>query len=113
MPKGVAFPAPVDRDRPVALRRVAADLRRIESVRDSPGLYSKAAACFPAGPTNRRPRTMNAGHVEALRNRHDEADSRLHDEMARPAPDTMLCADLKKRKLSLKDAVVREEASGS
>lgn len=56
---------------------------------------------------------MNAGHVEALRNRHDEADSRLHDEMARPAPDTMLCADLKKRKLSLKDAVVREEASGS
>lgn len=56
---------------------------------------------------------MNAGHVEALRSRHDEADARLHDEMGRPAPDALLCADLKKRKLSLKDAVVREEAARS
>jgi hypothetical protein len=113
MPKAAASLGLVDRGRSEALRRVAAVLRRIERVHDSDGLYSKAAACSPVGSTNRRPRTMNAGHVEALRNRHDEADSRLHDEMGRPAPDPMLCADLKKRKLSLKDAVVREQAGRS
>jgi len=56
---------------------------------------------------------MNAGHVEALRTRHDETDARLHDELVRPAPDSMLCADLKKRKLSLKDAVARESSEAS
>ncbi len=51
---------------------------------------------------------MNQAHVESLRNRHERADSILHSEMSRPAPDQMLCTDLKKRKLSLKDAVARE-----
>lgn len=56
---------------------------------------------------------MNPGHVEALLVRHDETDARLHEELVRPAPDALLCSDLKKRKLSLKDAVVREAGASA
>lgn len=56
---------------------------------------------------------MNTGHVEALRMRHVGVDSMLRHEMVRPAPDSVVCADLKKRKLSLKDAVARESSDSN
>lgn len=50
---------------------------------------------------------MNTGHVTALETRHAQTDARLHDEMTRPMPDSTACADLKKRKLALKDELAR------
>jgi len=53
---------------------------------------------------------MHTGHVEALETRHAAVDARLAAEINRPLPDTIACADLKKRKLALKDELAREGA---
>jgi hypothetical protein len=50
---------------------------------------------------------MNA-RVEALESRHETTERMLRQERTRPMPDAIVCADLKKRKLQLKDAVARE-----
>lgn len=51
---------------------------------------------------------MHTGHVEALETRHAEVEARLHDETNRPLPDSIACAEMKKRKLALKDELARE-----
>lgn len=53
---------------------------------------------------------MNHPHVEALSARHARTEGLLHDEMVRPQPDAMVCSDLKKRKLALKDEIQRVRA---
>ncbi len=51
---------------------------------------------------------MSSSHLVALKQKHAELESRLEQEEARPMPDELLIHDLKKQKLKLKDAMVRE-----
>lgn len=53
---------------------------------------------------------MHQQHVEALEARHARTEELLHDQMNRPQPDGVVCTDLKKRKLALKDEIERERA---
>ena len=55
---------------------------------------------------------MNTNHVEALENKHADVDGRLREEMSRPAPDPMECANLKRRKLALKDEISAATSAG-
>ena len=48
---------------------------------------------------------MNQTHFSALLNKHSHLDTRLASETRRPMPDAKVIADLKKRKLRLKDAL--------
>lgn len=45
--------------------------------------------------------------VESLKARHAELDMALSRENSRPMPDAVIIADLKKRKLRIKDALAR------
>lgn len=49
---------------------------------------------------------MNQPHMIALENRHAALDRKIESEKARPHPDTILLADLKKQKLKIKEALV-------
>lgn len=53
---------------------------------------------------------MDTGHVSALHAKHAGLEARIRDEVARPAPDTMLVATLKKQKLAIKQELA--QASG-
>lgn len=46
---------------------------------------------------------MASTHQTALQSKHAVLDRRLAEETARPMPDTMVLADLKKQKLRLKE----------
>lgn len=46
---------------------------------------------------------MQTAHLTALEAKHATLDQRIADEEHRPMPDTALLADLKKRKLRLKE----------
>ena len=46
---------------------------------------------------------MQTTHQTALETKHATLDRRLSEEAGRPQPDAMLVADLKKRKLRLKE----------
>lgn len=46
-------------------------------------------------------------HLEMLRKRHLELDSKILAEHARPAPDVRLLSQLKRQKLILKDDINR------
>jgi hypothetical protein len=50
---------------------------------------------------------MHTSHVDALQTKHAGLDARLRQEMARPAPDTAMVADIKKQKLRLKEEISR------
>ncbi|MBL8657265.1 MAG: DUF465 domain-containing protein [Altererythrobacter sp.] len=50
---------------------------------------------------------MHASHVDALQTKHAGLDARLRAEMSRPAPDTGLVQDIKKRKLRIKEEIAR------
>jgi len=50
---------------------------------------------------------MENGHSSALSAKHAGLDARLCAEMARPAPDSVLIATLKKQKLKLKEELNR------
>ena len=45
--------------------------------------------------------------VESLKARHAELDMALSQEISRPMPDTATIADLKKRKLRIKDELAK------
>ena len=53
---------------------------------------------------------MDTGHISALTAKHAGLEARLRTEIARPAPDTMLVATLKKQKLAIKQELA--QASG-
>jgi len=53
---------------------------------------------------------MDTGHVSALHAKHAGLEARLKDETARPVPDSMLIATLKKQKLQIKQELA--QASG-
>lgn len=46
---------------------------------------------------------MQTAHYTALEAKHASLDARIADEQGRPAPDQAAIADLKKRKLRLKE----------
>ena len=44
--------------------------------------------------------------IESLKARHAQLERSIHDEEIRPSPDDDVIADLKKRKLKIKDELV-------
>lgn len=50
---------------------------------------------------------MDSSHVSALQLKHAGIERQLHQELSRPMPDASLIQALKKRKLRLKEEIVR------
>lgn len=48
---------------------------------------------------------MLSAHLSALETKHADLDRQIADEERRPRPDEMTIAELKKRKLKLKEAM--------
>jgi hypothetical protein len=48
---------------------------------------------------------MQTAHLSALEAKHATLDQKIVEETGRPAPDTALIADLKRRKLRLKEEI--------
>jgi len=48
---------------------------------------------------------MESSHVAALQTKHAGLESRLHQEMSRPAPDEVTIKKLKRQKLRLKEEI--------
>ena len=48
---------------------------------------------------------MQTAHLTALEAKHASLDQKIAEENGRPAPDLALIADLKKRKLRLKEEI--------
>ena len=48
--------------------------------------------------------------IKALKKRHSELESALEEEEARPLPDSLIIASLKRKKLAIKDEI--EQLSG-
>jgi hypothetical protein len=52
-------------------------------------------------------------HLLSLKGKHATLDRQLVDELQRPHPDQTLCSQLKRRKLRIKDEILRlEETAG-
>lgn len=51
------------------------------------------------------------GHIAALERRHKELERQLDDETTRLAQDSMMIAALKRKKLEIKDELVKLQAS--
>lgn len=49
---------------------------------------------------------MSTSHLSTLKSRHAELDVKIANEGRRPAPDTGVVAQLKKRKLKLKEEML-------
>ncbi|MBB3066843.1 DUF465 domain-containing protein [Limibacillus halophilus] len=52
---------------------------------------------------------VNPEHVQALREKHSTLERRINTENQRPHPDDVRIAELKKKKLQLKDEISRLE----
>ena len=50
--------------------------------------------------------TAVSSHINALQAKHADLDTQLHQELARPVPDTATTQALKKQKLRLKEEIV-------
>jgi len=50
---------------------------------------------------------MDSTHISALHAKHAGLEARLRNETARPAPDAMLVASLKKQKLQIKQTLAQ------
>ncbi|MDG2001704.1 MAG: DUF465 domain-containing protein [Novosphingobium sp.] len=50
---------------------------------------------------------MEASHVSALELKHAGIERKIEDELSRPLPDEVVLQSLKKRKLRLKEELVR------
>jgi hypothetical protein len=64
-----------------------------------------AARNATPGPENGGDRPMDASHLTALVEKHQNLEKMIQEEMSRPAPDDVLLHDLKKRKLAIKDQI--------
>ena len=49
-------------------------------------------------------------HIQELADKHHKLDEQIHDELHRPLPDDLTLAELKKRKLRLKEEIERLRA---
>jgi hypothetical protein len=52
-------------------------------------------------------RSMESSHLSALEFKHAGIERQLHEELSRPMPDDALVQDLKKRKLRIKEQLLR------
>ncbi len=52
-----------------------------------------------------------ASHLEKLQRKHGDLDREISEALAHPSTDNLQIADLKRRKLALKDAIERLRAS--
>ena len=50
---------------------------------------------------------MDSSHLSALEQKHAGIEQRIHEELSRPLPNDALVQDLKKRKLKLKEQMLR------
>lgn len=50
---------------------------------------------------------MESTHISALNAKHAGLEARIRNETARPAPDSMLVATLKKQKLQVKQEIAQ------
>ncbi len=50
---------------------------------------------------------MDSTHISALHAKHAGLEARIRNEAARPAPDTILVASLKKQKLQIKQTLAQ------
>lgn len=50
---------------------------------------------------------METTHISALHAKHAGLDARIRNESTRPAPDSLLVAALKKRKLAIKQEIAQ------
>jgi hypothetical protein len=50
---------------------------------------------------------MENSHLSALQLKHSGIERQLHEELSRPLPDDGVIQDLKKRKLRIKEAMLR------
>lgn len=50
---------------------------------------------------------MHSAHLSALETKHAQLDRQITDEEHRPRPDELLIAELKKRKLRVKEAMAQ------
>jgi hypothetical protein len=50
---------------------------------------------------------MESSHLSALEFKHAGIERQLHEELSRPMPDDALVQDLKKRKLRIKEQLLR------
>lgn len=50
---------------------------------------------------------MDSSHLSALQLKHAGIERQLHQEMSRPLPDDAIIQDLKKRKLRIKEEILR------
>jgi hypothetical protein len=50
---------------------------------------------------------MESSHLSALELKHAGIERQLHEELSRPMPDDALVQDLKKRKLRIKEQLLR------
>lgn len=62
--------------------------------------------CLSQSETERRLR-MESSHSSALLAKHAGLDARISAELARPSPDSVIVATLKKQKLKLKETISR------
>ncbi len=46
-------------------------------------------------------------HIDSLKKKHSDLENSISLEYSRPLPDTQIIADLKHRKLAIKDEIVR------
>jgi uncharacterized protein len=60
---------------------------------------------------SRRTRMVDHPHLEVLKSRHREIDTRIQEEERRPSPDEAKVAKLKKEKLKLKEEIQDFEAT--
>jgi hypothetical protein len=58
--------------------------------------------------SHKKENKVNNNHISALRTKHAEIEQKLEREENRPFPDTQLIHTLKKKKLTIKDALTFE-----
>jgi hypothetical protein len=53
----------------------------------------------------------NQAHLAELERRHQALEQEINDALAHPSSDALQVAELKRRKLQVKDEIARQEAS--
>jgi hypothetical protein len=54
-----------------------------------------------------------SAHLEQLTSKHASLEQKIENEMRSPLPDTIRIAELKKKKLQIKQELVMKQAAGS
>lgn len=55
---------------------------------------------------------MENNHIQSLKAKKEALEKAIEEEMARPLPDEIVLANLKRQKLKLKEEIVAQEGEG-